>query len=193
MSEPFNYFDMLIIGISLSLVFVQAECVIGARSIAWADSDEEYLNLSHVLYFSTLKLYLMALLLILCWIKTLEYLKLNKDLAATILIIGGMAKNVILFMGIMVVFLVAFSSCIYVVFGLRESFSHSIAFTFVDEYRAALGDFDFDGASEADAMFGNLYMIIFSFLVIILLLNLLIAIMSEAYDEVKSTAEARWW
>ena len=90
------------------------------------------------------------------------------------------------------VFLVAFGSSAYVAFGMHEAFSHRITVNLVDTYKAALGDFDFEGASSAHSVLGSVYMVVFSFIMIILLLNLLIAVMSEAYEDVKQSANARW-
>lgn len=58
-------------------------------------------------------------------------------------------------------------------------------------FRASLGDIDFQGIIELDSSIGILFSVLAAFLLVILLLNLLIAVMSEAYDEVKETAEAR--
>ena len=43
-----------------------------------------------------------------------------------------------------------------------------------------------------DKSWGMLVLIFFVFIAVLLLLNLLIAVMSEAYEEVKEVAEARW-
>ena len=62
----------------------------------------------------------------------------------------------------------------------------------VFEFRGSLGDVDFDAASERDSVFSTSMIVVFAFLTVILVLNLLIAVMNEAYEETKETAEARW-
>jgi len=59
-------------------------------------------------------------------------------------------------------------------------------------YKASLGDIDFETTSELSPVFGIVFTVLASFLLTTLILNLLIAVMSEAYENVKETAEAHW-
>ena len=51
---------------------------------------------------------------------------------------------------------------------------------------------DFESARESEPFWGEFILVLFIIFAVLLLLNLLIAVMSEAYEEIKEVAAARW-
>ncbi len=90
------------------------------------------------------------------------------------------------------VFILAFALFDYVVYGLVYEPNSSVLRSLVLTFRGSLGELDFDNKYEIDTSISVIITCLSAFLLVILLLNLLIAVMNEAYEEIKQSAEARW-
>ena len=107
-------------------------------------------------------------------------------------IIWGMMAKLGSFVVILMVVLLAFTSLDFVAFGSARGRSQSFYASLVSRFQGSLGDVDFESAASLDHEWGMFFLIFFILVSVLLLLNLLIAVMSEAYEEVKEVAEARW-
>ena len=107
-------------------------------------------------------------------------------------IIWGMMAKLGSFVVILMVVLLAFTSLDFIAFGSARGRSQTFMASLVSRFQGSLGDVDFESAASLDRDWGMAVLIFFIFVAVLLLLNLLIAVMSEAYEEVKETAEARW-
>jgi hypothetical protein len=121
-----------------------------------------------------------------------EYLRLRESFATMFFIIWGMMAKLGSFIVILMVVLLAFTSLDFVAFGSSRGRSMAFMSSLVSRFQGSLGDVDFESAAELDQDWGMAFLVFFIFVAVLLLLNLLIAVMSEAYDEVKEVAEARW-
>ncbi|GBG32213.1 Ankyrin repeat domain-containing protein 54, partial [Hondaea fermentalgiana] len=161
----------------------------------WTYSNAErdvYIDVSDLMWLSTIRQYLLGGVVFLCYLKTLEYLRVAATFAVPVMIIIGMLVKLMSFLAILAVFVLAFGIFDYVVFGLKYAPVKSVMKALVFTLRGALGELDFDGKYEMDQVVGTGMTMLTAVLLVILLLNLLIAVMSEAYEDVKATAEARW-
>ena len=87
----------------------------------------------------------------------------------------------------------AFGVTDYILFFSSIESKSTIMKSVIGQIRAsALGDIDYEVYAEADPNIGPLFFFTFVFIMIILLLNLLIAVMGEAYEDVQVYANARW-
>ena len=107
-------------------------------------------------------------------------------------IIWGMMAKLGSFVVILLVVLLAFTSLDFIAFGSARGRSQTFIASLVSRFQGSLGDVDFESAASLDRDWGTPVLIFFIFVAVLLLLNLLIAVMSEAYEEVKEVAEARW-
>lgn len=121
-----------------------------------------------------------------------EYLRIRESFATMFFIIWGMMAKLGSFVVILMVVLLAFTSLDFIAFGSARGRSQTFLASLVSRFQGSLGDVDFEGAASLDRDWGTFVLIFFIFVAVLLLLNLLIAVMSEAYEEVKEVAEARW-
>ena len=121
-----------------------------------------------------------------------EYLRIRESFATMFFIIWGMMAKLGSFVVILMVVLLAFTSLDFMSFGSSRERSRSFTTSLVSRFQGSLGDVDFESAEALDQGWGLTFLIFFIVVAVLLLLNLLIAVMSEAYEEVKETAEARW-
>jgi hypothetical protein len=131
----------------------------------------------------------LILMTLVSWISFLQYLRFFEDERILIAYILASVKAMIPFMAIIVIMLTAFTLTYFQV--MRDSFldedlehvavSPLIIFTlFLEQYKLMYGDF---GGLETNTAFDYGLLIIATILVPLLMLNLLIAIISEAYAE----------
>jgi hypothetical protein len=130
-----------------------------------------------------------------------EYLRLRESFATMFFIIWGMMAKLGSFVVILMIVLLAFTSLDFVAFGSSRGRSQAFLSSLISRFQGSLGDVDFESAASLDHDWGMAFLIFFIFVAVLLLLNLLIAVMSEAYEEVKEVAEAGgrtckwkcWW
>ena len=72
----------------------------------------------------------------------------------------------------------------------RQSWFRTFTTTF--HQSNGIGDTDFSAVEKSSPFMADAMTFLFAFLMVIVLFNLLIAVMSEAYDDVKTNAEAIW-
>ena len=157
------------------------------------DADiDEYLDPTDLVFLASMRKRLFAILLFFVWIKILEYIQVRKQFAIAVYVIGAMAYKVLPFLASFFIFLSAFAMYDYVLYGTSSEAVNSLGMSLLNSYKVSLGDIDFDNSLELDRFTGVFVTVMASFLLTTLILNLLIAVMSEAYEEVKETAEAHW-
>ena len=153
----------------------------------------EFVDFSGYAYRCSLRDYLCAWNAFLCFMKTLEFVKVHETLAIPVIIFGGMLKKLISFFLIFVIVLCAFASFDYLAFGLKDANANTMVRSVLRSFRGgAVGDIDFDAAAENDPVVATLMLVVFVFIMVLGLMNLLIAVMGEAYEEVQETAKSRW-
>jgi len=192
----FNYVDIVIMFLITALLTLHGVLCYAANSrlADWytLSVSEEYVDISDLMWLAMMRQHILAIVVLLCYVKSLEYLQVTAALAIPVIIIGGMLYQLLSFFLIFAVFILAFGLFDYVLYGLSFESSSTVIRSIVSTFRGALGDLDFDGKNGLDRSFAIFMTCLSAFLLVILLLNLLIAVMNEAFDEIKDSAEARW-
>uniref|UniRef100_A0A7S2S7E1 Ion transport domain-containing protein n=1 Tax=Mucochytrium quahogii TaxID=96639 RepID=A0A7S2S7E1_9STRA len=194
--SPFNYVDCVIMMFIITLIGVHISLVTQSNArlseFKMYSNSENFVDVSDLFWLASVRQHLLAIVVLLCYIKSLEYLQVTRGLAIPVIIIGGMLMQLLSFFLIFAVFILAFALFDFVLYGLTFEPTSSVLRSVVFTFRAALGDLDFDGKYELDRTFAIMMTCVSAFLLVVLLLNLLIAVMNEAYEEIKDSAEARW-
>ena len=194
--NPFNYMDILIMAFIFGLLSVHAIATASQQASVdeWTSPTvhDDYVDVSSFLWLIVIRQHILALLLFMCYIKGLEYMQISENIAIPVIVIEGMLRELVTFFVIFANFLLAFGLFNYILYGMTYARASSVVTSFFTSFRSSLGDIDFDGIVDVDRNIGLIFTVLAAFLLVILLLNLLVAVMSEAYNEVKETAEARW-
>ena len=122
---------------------------------------------------------------LLTYSRVFYYLRLHNGINILIRTLEIALPDILNVIIICVVIFVAFGLCGHIVFGhvlvgYRDMFS-----TYSTMARALLGDFDYSEMRETRRIFAPMYMIAFTICCVIILFNLIIAILSEAYHRIK--------
>mmetsp|Transcript_100391 Transcript_100391/g.287268 ORF Transcript_100391/g.287268 Transcript_100391/m.287268 type:complete len:1299 (-) Transcript_100391:536-4432(-) len=174
-SDPWNYLNMsLLLGL-LSLAFLEDE----------EASDPRHASLS-------------ALVSLSIWTGVLQFVNLNESAAAFVITIQRMMMDMCKFLVMFLIFWMGFSYAFYLMLGVNGplgdeyvegfgSVKDSLATTFL----IMLGDWDYDAFTDNN--FVQIGFFVYVLLSVVLLLNMLIAMMSSSFEEVRENAsvEAR--
>ena len=135
----------------------------------------------------------MAVTSFLIWYKGFETMRLSSSIATLVFIIIGMLVKLGSFLFFLITALLGFASLEYFAYGGTKEASSTFVKALLRALSGSLmGDTDLVGESEADLIMSGTVSILFIMVMVLLLLNLLIAVMSEAYEEVQDIAAARW-
>ena len=119
------------------------------------------------------------------WLKLLKYLNLFPHLSMLSITLRNAAYPAISFS---VMFAIVFCSCgqaFNLAFGAQLRDFSTFSRSMMSLFRALLGDFDYTSIEEADRVVGPILFTVFIFLVVFVLLNMFIAILTEAYEKAK--------
>ena len=137
----------------------------------------------------------MYIIVLLCFYKTLEYMRVTATFATSYYLLGTIIKKVLVNFGmIYVVFMLGFSIIFY---GLRAHedpvCGRSLLSCTVWTFQAGmLGSIAVEGGPERFNFLWQVIFVIFVSFMAVIMMNLLIAFMTEGFEEVQRTAGARW-
>ncbi|GMH99966.1 hypothetical protein TrVE_jg4698 [Triparma verrucosa] len=131
------------------------------------------------------------------WMKVLGFAKaFSQQIATFVLMLSTIFRDLFSFMAVLAIILVMFGHAFYLVLSdNKASDGDEIDFTNISGtawslYLMILGSFEF---SDFSGVWGQGLFICYSFLVVIILLNVLIAIVSDSYDAVLVTSTELFW
>lgn len=127
------------------------------------------------------------------WLKSLYFLRMNRASAKFISMIVAVVGDMRIFLAVFTVSLVTFSQSMYIISNNNpdpddrfiSSFFDSLLFT----YRISLGDWDTSGLGKTDVVIILSLFILSTLFLCIIMLNLLIAIISDTYARVEGTSQ----
>ena len=136
---------------------------------------------------------LAALISIMMWLKMLEWLRVFDSTAFFIKLILQTMVDILPFFVIFFIFIFMFGSALYILSMNRESeeeivdsIFHGWLFnTFINQYLLSLGEFGMDNFEGDNQLFIYLLFILATFFTQVTVLNMLIAIMGNTFDNVK--------
>eukprot|EP00947_MAST-08B_sp_MAST-8B-sp1_P003550 g3550.t1 len=134
----------------------------------------------------------MAVILFIMMVKNMEYLIISTDYATYYYIILGMLSKLKTFFSIFFVLLAAFATFNFMFSHNSYSSDTSFIRSLLVLYMGSDGDFDFAQALDGpDYAIATSVMFVFSIMMALLMMNLMIAVMGEAIEDVKTVAKAR--
>jgi hypothetical protein len=144
--------------------------------------------------FKTVGFYTQVAAGLLLWIKFFYYLRIYNPTSYLIRIVVSVVWDMVTFLGVLLVVILAFSDTFYTLSnyyrngdgdfeeGSAEPFVNSYTEAFMLAYRFALGDFE--GFEPNSSYVGYILFVLSTLFALIVMLNLLIAIISDSYARV---------
>ena len=195
LNDIFNIMDIMIMVLFLVIILLHVVQVCIEYALLPRDFTKEVF---YVAPFTISSIYqarakIMAVTSFLIWYKGFETMRLSSSIATLVFIIIGMLVKLGSFLFFLITALLGFASLEYFAYGGTKEASSTFVKALLRALSGSLmGDTDLVGESEADLIMSGTVSILFIMVMVLLLLNLLIAVMSEAYEEVQDIAAARW-
>ncbi|KAM9373275.1 polycystin-2-like protein 2 [Phaethornis superciliosus] len=185
--NAWNWLELLLLVVSiLAIAFnIYRTVQVSLLMEELLSNDHVYPDFYFLAYWQILYDDMIAVTIFLAWIKIFKYINLSKTMTQLSSTLSHCAKDIIGFATIFFIVFFAYAQLGYLVFGSQvEEFStfQNCIFT---QFRIVLGDFEFEAIETVNKILGPLYFITFVFFVFFLLLNMFLAIINDAYSEVK--------
>jgi len=137
---------------------------------------------------------LVALNMPLAWIKALSFARGSRRLGPFVRILTRMGSDVMHFLGLFGVVYMGFTCGFFVLLGNGSVDEyHGLYDTALTTLNMNLGGGEIDGIKQSDTPYvGAALYVIFNVISVLVLLNLLIAILSDSYSELNSSSERQW-
>ncbi|NXG60458.1 PK2L2 protein, partial [Hemiprocne comata] len=120
------------------------------------------------------------------WVKVFKYINLNKTMTQLSSTLSLCAKDIIGFSIMFFLVFFAYAQLGYLVFGSQAEEFSTFQNSIFTQFRIVLGDFNFATIEAVNRILGPIYFITFVFFVFFILLNMFLAIINDAYSEVKA-------
>jgi len=135
-----------------------------------------------------------AIVLLLCFLRGLKLLRIPPFTGpVTQSIMDSVkARTVLVFLTLFVLIIFSYSLAFSLAFGAELYDYRNIGSSFITLIRMAFGDINYDELEQANYVLGPILFITFVFFVTLVLMNLLVAILSEVYMQSQSQNEAAW-
>jgi len=193
-SNVYNYLDIMIISgffVLLSLTGAQSDA---CAKLNWNAGEEDGF-VEGIYYVGTLqriRLALFGVLLLLCWVKSMEKLMLLKDLALMVKVFIAMLFKLWDLIVIYFVIILAFATFSYVMYGSSTENQADFFTCVFHTFDGSIGNVSYDGLTEQSRIWRILYFLLFALILVVLVLNLIIAVMTEVYEEIRTVSSANW-
>jgi len=165
---------------------LQVLSVFYASTIDWADHDD-YINLERQIWYTTTQTSFYSVMAFCACLKLFDYLSVFRGLYRLLVMIEMMARQLVSFMAILGLFLFTFTVSEYIAYGYKDENSYSIGRGFLARvYGLFSGDPVTFGHTDSGSLLGTFYVMLFLLIVPLLLMNLLVAMLTSAYDEARN-------
>ncbi|KAH8912687.1 hypothetical protein BR93DRAFT_948814 [Coniochaeta sp. PMI_546] len=173
-----NAFNNLLYGLlTVSLVL---------RFIAFSHSAEDPDGLRH--HYNTLSYNFLAVSAPMFWIRLLLYLDSYRFFGAMLVVLKVMMKESIIFFALLFVIIVGFLQSFIGLDYADDQVAGDVAFIIKSMANAIMQSPDFSGFDKFQHPFGLILYYCFTFIVMVILLNILIALYNSAYEDIYDNA-----
>jgi len=185
-SSVYNVLDGMIVVLGPVVFLLQLLSITTSATIDWADHGN-YINVTRLFWCTQLQTKLYSLMTFAACLKLFDYLNVFHGLNRLLVMIEMMAGQLKAFMIVLALFLGTFTVSEYIAYGYKDENSYSIFRGFLARvYGLFSGDPVTFGHTDSGMVLGTVYVMAFLLLVPLLLLNLLVAMLTSAYDEARN-------
>eukprot|EP01083_Nonionella_stella_P085164 236005_1 len=125
----------------------------------------------------------------LLWMKLFKYMTFSNRVRFLFTMLQRSSQDLLIFSIVLFVFFLAFGIAAFLSFSSDVSDFRSLSYAIVNLMRYTVTDLDYVSLRNSNRFLGNLYYVIWSILIILILSNVFIAILSEAYATISTEEE----
>lgn len=189
LSSAWNVIDCLNYSCFIVVFYIRYSVDVAAADLTALVDVDPFVNFNCVLYSFNLVNYCNAFNAILCFLKIFKYLAVHPTLGMLNKVISTAAPDLIGFSFTLVVVMFGFTMAFYMAFGNNLEGYSTISTSCISLFAWALGGFDHGELQDQNSFLGGMFFYLYSLLMMIMLLNFVIAIVSNAFDEVNDNVK----
>ncbi|KAL7795152.1 calcium permeable channel [Trichoderma ceciliae] len=140
-------------------------------------------------YYSTLGYNILAFTAPMFWCRLLLYLDSFRFFGAMLVVLKVMMKESVIFFALLIVIIIGFLQAFIGLDLTDDNVADDVTFIIESMTRAILGSPEFDGFETFGPPWGAILYYCFSFIVMVILLNILIALYNSAYEDIYDNAD----
>ncbi|KAM0465059.1 hypothetical protein ACHAPV_002054 [Trichoderma viride] len=140
-------------------------------------------------YYSTLGYNILAFTAPMFWCRLLLYLDSFRFFGAMLVVLKVMMKESVIFFALLIVVIVGFLQAFIGLDLTDDNVADDVVFIIESMMRAILGSPEFDGFDNFGPPWGAILYYCFTFIVMVILLNILIALYNSAYEDIYDNAD----
>uniref|UniRef100_A0A1B6CMV5 Uncharacterized protein n=1 Tax=Clastoptera arizonana TaxID=38151 RepID=A0A1B6CMV5_9HEMI len=132
----------------------------------------------------------LTVLIFLSWVKLLKYLSINKSMYEMMTTLQRASVDILSFSIIICTVFVGFAEYAHLKFGNQVNDWKSLPDSVFSLLRSIVGEFDYAAIERSDPVFGPLFFFAFLFFIFFILINMYLAIIIDAYANVRSEVKS---
>ncbi len=163
-----------------------------SRNFDLADQDH-FVPMSHISSVTRLETYCMSLVMFVAWFKLMSFMAVFRTIARMSVIMEMMVRQLLTFMILLILAIVSFSTAEYVAYGFRETLGYTYGMSFLVRTYEMFSGMDYEKHIENNRPLGTFYSIGFVLTLNLLLMNLIVALLTTAYDAAVEQSGSVYW
>jgi len=195
-ASPWNLLDVLFFVCAFAYVATRLQQVYSARLVPWNKTAHLGETFRHCMVLGRRHVSLLSMMNWVTWIRVLQYLQVWKPAAILVLEIVYMIEHLTTFGVIMCIVCMAFASAEYIEFGWSDRHYRTLLNSLGMNWGSAFGEVAYWDILTTDDAPGStitkLLMVLYIFIVVLLLMNLIIALLNEQSQNAHERS-AKYW
>jgi len=188
-SDTTNILDLSnVIFFVLSFAFKQYGRQYERENINYSDMETKYVSLRWVQRINSVESYMTAFNGMLLCVKIFKYLNWNEKFRFLFKILRSASTDLFVFLLVLFVIMLSFGMFGYLSFASDCRDYRTLVYGLGNLFRYIVTDMDYEELNASNTFVGNLFYILWNIMMIVILVNVLIAILCDAYAEVTEEA-----
>jgi hypothetical protein len=185
--KMWNILEVMNLTLFLCVIVMRAICDRASyRLVDEVRSGASYVHFHPLAYTLNQVQNISAFNAVLSWIKVFKYLGVSPNMSQLTRVLAAAARPILVFSLMFVVVYFGFATSFYLAFSVDLEGFKTLNDSFFSLFRSLLGDFDFNSLEENNAFLGPLLFTLYIFLVVLVMLNMFLAIINDAYAKTQS-------
>jgi len=182
----YNLLDVVVICCTPIAFGAQILSFFNAYTVDWLSRDG-YVSVEFQVQMTTLTTHCLSIMVFAGCVKLFDYLSVFRNLYRLIVMIEMMIQQLVSFTIVLALFLGTFTVSEYIAYGYKDETSFSIGRGFINRiFGLFSGDPVVFGHTNSGFALGTIYVMIFLLAVPMVLMNLVVAMLTSAYDEARN-------
>jgi len=193
-SEAWNYFEWSIIVIFWVLVILRIRTMVMISETDLHPPGDKFTNLQSMAFIFAYEQDLFALWLTMNWLRLLKFLRIPTFSGPLTQSIMDTLSSSTVFVFVLIIFYIVltFALSYHIAFGLDIPDYKDYGTSLMSLFQFLFGNWDYSILFNSNKVFGPILYMIFIVFTSLVLLNLLIGVLGEAYGEAQEANEKRW-